>query len=226
MTMKLGFTQEPNLNKDANVTLNELPSSSNMSDNISANVSSNTIPIPNTSNTSQGVDISSISININEPSNQDNLVKQIESSMDVGMVSNLGIKRKTIVNNDKLTKRKKPIGSQCESKVESTATSSKVDIKSSVSNGPSTPTSASSFARNMIIPCFPFNSRYVHPPNTTTWGTGWEILMNHPKMKLLLRKSTFARIFREEKGIETQSLTLKGILSLGSLNSFHIKQNL
>jgi len=70
-----------------------------------------------------------------------------------------------------------------ESKVEFPATTSKLKTTSNVSNGSSTPTSTSSLARSMMVPSPPLISRYVHPPNTCTWGIGWGNTREPPKGK-------------------------------------------
>jgi len=114
---EVGDSQESILNIDTNVTSTELSISSNMSENLSANVSSAIIPDFNSSSISQWVDISSIIINVSESSSKESLVKSNESSMDVGTVSNLEIKPTTKVNDDKIIRGKKSIGSQCDSKV-------------------------------------------------------------------------------------------------------------
>jgi len=92
-----------------------------------------------------------------------------------------------------VTKGKKPIGSQSESKVEPTATTSKLDTTSSVSNGSTTTTS--SFKRNMNILSPPFNSRYVHPPSTNTWGTGWGNTYDPSKGEGITQEKFINKIF-------------------------------
>jgi len=117
--------------------------------------------------------------------------------MDVGISSNLEIKPTTELNNDKIIKGMKPIGSQCESKVKTIATKTKLVYKSTVSNCSSTPISTSSFARHMIVPS-PLFILVMFGLLTQVPGVlGGEILTPHPKVKIVLKKSTFARIFHE-----------------------------